>query len=91
MISINPPPLAFAQRPSFHDADGISNTSFALFVVGHKLGSLFHKLPVNGMFDLPLYHDGDGLIHLVAGDFADPFLAQVTALRGIYLSAHAAY
>jgi len=59
--------------------------------VGHKLGGFLHKLPINGMFDLPLNHHGDGFIHLIAGDFADPFLAQVTGLRGIYLSAHAAY
>ena len=75
------PPLEFAQRTGFHDADTLSFLGFALFIMRIELSRAFDDL-----FKLWVRHaaddfDHDGLVHFGGHDLTDAGLAQ-TALDG---------
>ena len=75
------PPLEFAQRTGFHDADTLSFLGFALFIMRIELSRALDNL-----FELRVRHaaddfDHDGLVHFGGHDLTDAGLAQ-TALNG---------
>ena len=71
------PPLEFAQRTGFHDADTLSFLGFALFIMriefGRALDDLF-KLRVGHTAD---DFDHEGLVHFVGNDHADAGFTEV--------------
>ena len=69
------PTLCFAQRAGFVDADNVADAGFVFLVVSMETGGLFNELTVNGVFHLTLNGNGDGFIHLVAGNYANSFFA----------------
>ena len=70
--------LCLAQGAGFHQTYGIAYGAFVVLVVGVIFLGLGDELAVDGVLLLILYGDGDCLVALVAGDYADALFAEVT-------------
>jgi hypothetical protein len=74
----HPPTLELAQGASLHDPHYVTDIAFVFLVMSHELVALLDVLPVNRVTQATLDGNGDGLVHLIAGDDADALLSEIS-------------
>src|SRR5690606_35790021 len=79
------PTLRLAHRARLHDAHGVALMGLAVLIMRHELAGGLHELPVFGVLHAALHHHRDALVHLLAGDDADPLLPEIAFHGGSYL------
>ena len=80
------PALGFAQGAGFHQANGVADGAFVLFVVGVILFGFVHELTINGVFFLLFDGHGDGLVAFIAGNHTHAFFAEISLFFHVCLN-----
>ena len=72
------PSLGLRERSGFHHTDLIADVALVVLVVHMDLGGVLNDLPLDGVSDIVLDGNNDGLVHLVANDATHAGFSQVT-------------